>query len=711
MLYRVGTLLGSLAGTGEVSSIALSLAAALAEGEAEAFAIDFTDTFYQASTGFYGSAYILDTGTPANDYDTSPVTSAASLLTYTAPSLKMTRQADGLLKFQAHNLCLQSENLTATWQVSSATVTANTTTATASAGAVFQAVTTVSGATYCVKVRATRVNNDWLRVRFFAGSDAATAWFDLQNGVVGSYGVGAGGIYVSHSITDAGGGAYDCELVCRATSTSQTFLIAAANANSGTTSDIGDSVQLTRMQVSRLPSPSTYLATTTAARYDLPYEWDADGNLEGILVEEARTNLCLYSDDLTNAAWVKTNATAAKTATGRDGVANSASTLTATAANGVGLQLTTSTSAARSLGVYIKRRTGTGAVSVAVGEATGSDLITDVGAAFGARNVNTTVDSETATTITLSSVGAGTYGTNAPGITATVGKLYRIKLTATSSQTRAASVAFGGVTLSTAFTTLTATVPLTIDRVFQAPASGALQVDIFISASGAGETLTVTDMELFEVAETTVDLSSGEWVRATIENKTLTNPCLGIKLATSGDAVDVALAGIETGAFATSPIPTLASTVTRAVDNISLATTAFPHNAAAGTLFMEFSDVKSSATYLSLSNNSANERILLFFDPIYMAVTAGGVLQAQPYTTGSVINASVNKAAGAFTQDSFNAASNGVLGTEDTSGTMPTVTTLRLGPTNATPTTSLRYRKIMYLPRRMSNADMQTLTT
>jgi aminomethyltransferase len=52
------------------------------------------------------------------------------------------------------------------------------------------------------------------------------------------------------------------------------------------------------VHVRRTPSDSTYLATTSAARYSLPNEWSAAGANEGILVEEARTNLCLYGHDI-----------------------------------------------------------------------------------------------------------------------------------------------------------------------------------------------------------------------------------------------------------------------------------------------------------------------------------------------------------------------------------------------------------------------------
>lgn len=84
----------------------------------------------------------------------------------------------------------------------------------------------------------------------------------------------------------------------------------------------------------------------------------------GILIEESAVNYATYSNDFTNAAWVKSNITAALTQTGPDGVANSASLLTATAGNGTALQTLTRSSAARISSVYIKRVTGSGTVNV-----------------------------------------------------------------------------------------------------------------------------------------------------------------------------------------------------------------------------------------------------------------------------------------------------------------------------------------------------------
>jgi hypothetical protein len=85
---------------------------------------------------------------------------------------------------------------------------------------------------------------------------------------------------------------------------------------------------------------------------------------QGLLIEEARTNVVLWCRDLTNPAWTKTSTTAAKDQSGPDGVANSASSLTATGANGTCLQAITLASSARFQSAYVKRITGSGTIQM-----------------------------------------------------------------------------------------------------------------------------------------------------------------------------------------------------------------------------------------------------------------------------------------------------------------------------------------------------------
>ncbi len=121
---------------------------------------------------------------------------------------------------------------------------------------------------------------------------------------------------------------------------------------------------------------STAIPALTVTRASVGYAETAAGVLvpfasgearitdKGCLVEEARTNVALWARDLTNAAWVKTNLTAALSQTGADGGANSASLITATAANATALQSITLGSSARFQTAYVKRITGSGAVEM-----------------------------------------------------------------------------------------------------------------------------------------------------------------------------------------------------------------------------------------------------------------------------------------------------------------------------------------------------------
>lgn len=88
-----------------------------------------------------------------------------------------------------------------------------------------------------------------------------------------------------------------------------------------------------------------------------------DAVLLGLHVDyDSKTNNLLWCRDLTNAAWAKTNATAAKTQTGIDSVTNSCSLLTASAANATILQTITAASTPACSGFWVKRSVGTGSV-------------------------------------------------------------------------------------------------------------------------------------------------------------------------------------------------------------------------------------------------------------------------------------------------------------------------------------------------------------
>jgi hypothetical protein len=128
--------------------------------------------------------------------------------------------------------------------------------------------------------------------------------------------------------------------------------------------------------------PRTYNPTTSAAYYGPRFDnTPATANSPlGLLIEESRTNVALYSRDMTNAAWTKTNITAALNQIGIDGAANSASAITATAGNGTVLQAVVLASSQRFQTAYVKRLVGTGVVNMTTDNGATWTAITVTGA-------------------------------------------------------------------------------------------------------------------------------------------------------------------------------------------------------------------------------------------------------------------------------------------------------------------------------------------
>ena len=89
------------------------------------------------------------------------------------------------------------------------------------------------------------------------------------------------------------------------------------------------------------------------------------------------TNRALYCRDWTNSAWTKSNMTNALSQTGIDGVASTATLLTASAGNATALQTVTRAEDDWGFGLFIKRVTGTGAVSLTLDGGSTYTAITD----------------------------------------------------------------------------------------------------------------------------------------------------------------------------------------------------------------------------------------------------------------------------------------------------------------------------------------------
>ncbi len=170
-------------------------------------------------------------------------------------------------------------------------------------------------------------------------------------------------------------------------------------------------------------------------------------------------------------------------------------------------------------------------------------------------------------------------------------------------------------------------------------------------------------------------------------------------------------AQLEAGAFATSYIPTVASQVTRAADQVSILTSAFAYNAAAGTMAFEGA-ARTAGTCWSIDDGTTNERLTAYDasgTPAFFVVD-GGSTQAL-LTGAAVTNGVVYKQAAAWAANDFASSLNGAAVLTDGAGTLPTVTSLKLGQ-RATGIAQLNghIKRLTYFPARKTNAELQGLT-
>jgi hypothetical protein len=178
-------------------------------------------------------------------------------------------------------------------------------------------------------------------------------------------------------------------------------------------------------------------------------------------------------------------------------------------------------------------------------------------------------------------------------------------------------------------------------------------------------------------------------------------------------------AQLEAGAFATSYIPTVASQVTRSADSASVNTLTPWFNAAAGTMFgsgTRYNVAANAGSLFEIGDGTNNNRLLIFGNSPTpngsFFVANGGVTQAFIEVANGFTVSAAGKIAAAYALNDFQQASNAVLGTADTSGTLPTVTTAYIGKAGSGATTQWNgwISSISYYPTRLPNATLQSLT-
>jgi hypothetical protein len=171
-------------------------------------------------------------------------------------------------------------------------------------------------------------------------------------------------------------------------------------------------------------------------------------------------------------------------------------------------------------------------------------------------------------------------------------------------------------------------------------------------------------------------------------------------------------AQLEAGSFPTSYIPTGASTVTRSADVASVSAQAFPYNQAEGTVVVNVVPtltIQTNTRALWFSNGS--DRVVdMYIDAGNWQVYNGSVF-VTPGTPAASVGVQT-KFAAAYKSGSYASVLNGGAAGTAASTLVNTATNMYLGSAN-TGTLQLNghIRQITYIPRRLTNAELQTRTT
>jgi len=193
----------------------------------------------------------------------------------------------------------------------------------------------------------------------------------------------------------------------------------------------------------------------------------------------------------------------------------------------------------------------------------------------------------------------------------------------------------------------------------------------------------------------------------------------------SGAAIDITLRiglpQLELGAFATSVIPTTTTALTRSQDRAVVNTLAPWYNSVAGTIYAEFAVTQPSSGanqfLASVSDNSYNNQIGDFISTTGFAAistASGGVFDGLASTAIVVSANTVAKFAGAYAANNLAACKDGGTVATDATATIPSgMTRFDLGSDHAgfNSVKAGYLRRITYYPRRLTNADLQAITT
>lgn len=175
-------------------------------------------------------------------------------------------------------------------------------------------------------------------------------------------------------------------------------------------------------------------------------------------------------------------------------------------------------------------------------------------------------------------------------------------------------------------------------------------------------------------------------------------------------------AQMETGAFATSYIPTVASQVTRSADVATMTGTNFSdwYNASEGTfvtqgVFLGTGSGGATRVWQADAGGEGDRLTVITTSTSFRCIaTASSVSQAD--FSVSYGGASIQNSGFAYKVNNIQLSANATLGAGDTSCTIPTVSILRIGASFSGVYGASLIRKFSFFPMRLLNAELQAFT-
>jgi len=344
---------------------------------------------------------------------------------------------------------------------------------------------------------------------------------------------------------------------------------------------------------------------------DVPrIEYDADGNVLGLLVEESRTNLVTYSEDFEQ--WVDVNTDLTENA-----------------------------------------------IEAPDGTTTATKLIADTATGQHRRDYLSTYSAGTYTFSIFAKVGGYNY--------------LELRLGGDGVYVDIRDGSLGGASAG-------------ITTSYEDVGNGWKRIAITHSA-GANDTVRINVVETSEQRDFTGDGTSGIYIWG---------------------------AQLEAGAFPTSYIPTAGATATRSADVASIPVADFGYNQSEGTVFVEARNTENCDVLALIDDGSTDNRIRLYESGsnVVGLVSVNTTNVAVMVTTQSVATDEL-KAAIAVKKDDFATVANaGSLATDSAGDMSVGLTDLNIATSEAGVTNgAVHIKSIKYYPRRLTDAQLQELTT